>query len=230
MKAFYKGDVIVAEDLRPDFFTETLMEQSDQERGIKLLQFERPSQVKLGSFPPIFDVEVGTGLAEADIQTRFRSQQQFLEMEAIRAQVFLKKVEGEFLVDWETYIQTKNRTLRDFVGNPDSGKTETFRILLTEDISTTYEKNQSLRNYRLSDPTHYKEDWAIVTVQRDSKIGKLLEKYAWTDVSGKSPNNTNSSATVRLRWSNDQIPVLELAEVICWEFLGVGGDPSNLSR
>ncbi len=231
MRVIYQGDTIEKDDLKADFFSEWEMDSVDTERGIYLLEFELPKQFRLGQlFGPIADLETRLSLEAPDMQTRSKSLRENFEMEAVRAMVFLKKIDDELLIDWHTYVQTKNRMFRNFVNYPVSGRKGTFRVIIMEDVSTVYGDDTSTRKYRFEDPAHKNEDSAVIEVERDSDMGKILEELAWTDIPGKAAGaKPRKGATVVLEWSKDPSPVLSLTEILCWEFLGVGGDPSNLS-
>ncbi|MFT6179388.1 MAG: hypothetical protein ACI9NQ_001775 [Paracoccaceae bacterium] len=227
MKVFYGSGSLPKEDLRADFFSEWPMDDSDTGRGIFLIEFDRPKQFRLGElFSPITDLKTHLTLKDPDLQTRSRAFRQNFEMEASRARVFLKKTGNELLIDWHTYVQTKDRLFRDFIEYPVAGRKGTFRLGISEDVSTILKGDPGSRSYRLTDPAHIEEDIAIVPVKRDSQVGKVLEKLAWTDIVGG--RLTSLGVTVVLQWSSDATPVLVVSKVICWEFLGVGGDPSNL--
>ena len=232
MRAFYGSGVIEHNDLQADFFSEWAIDSPDAERGIYLLDFELPKQFRLsGLFRPITDFKTRLNLEAPDLHTSSKALVENFEMDAVRAMIFLKDTDGELLVDWHTYVQTKNRLFRDFVESPVAGGKGTFRLVIAEHVSTIFEQDSSTRNYKLIEPAHHEEDFTVVRVQRDSEVGKILEELAWTDVPGKRNLEPSSrkGATVVLEWSNEAEPVLGISRILCWEFLGVGGDPSNLT-
>ena len=228
MREFYRGKIVAEDELRADFFSEWAMDKADTDRGIYLLEFDRPKQFKLSElFSPVTDLRTHLSLKMPDLQTRAVAYRENYEMEAVRAMVLIKKTGDELLIDWHTYVQTKERLFREFTQNPVAGREGVFRLSVGEHASTLYEDNPGVRNYSLVDPSHFMEDSAVVTVARNSKNGKLLEQFAWTGIPGKRPSG--SSLTLVLKWSNERSPVLQVSKIICWEFLGVGGDPSNLA-
>ncbi len=233
MRAFYGEGAIEPDDLQSDFFSELAMNPLDLARGIYLFEFELPKRFKMSElFGPIADFKTRLQLEAPDMQTRSKAFRENYEMEAVRAMVFFKEKDGELLIDWNTYVQTKNRLFRNFIEYPVAGRKGTFRVLLREHVSTLYDKGAATRNYNVVEPAHFEEDSAIIKVKRDSEVGKILEELAWTDVPEKSNRGegTSRGATVELEWSQDSEPVLKIAKIICWEFLGVGGDPSNLTK
>ena len=78
------------------------------------------------------------------------------------------------------------------------------------------------------DAAHVEDDQVTVKVSKSSEVGQLLAPFNWTDQPGKEVSGT--TATVRLRWTDDEEPRIVIDKIICWEFLGIGGDPSNLDR
>ena len=76
------------------------------------------------------------------------------------------------------------------------------------------------------DAAHSDEDQITVEVSKSSTVGQLLTPFHWTDQPGKMVRGT--TATVRLRWTSEPDPRIVIDEILCWEYLDVGGDPSNL--
>jgi hypothetical protein len=136
-------------------------------------------------------------------------------------------VDGAYKLDWDTLVQTQFRTFRDFTDFPVPGGTGVFRLFIIEDVTTNLLKNSDSRIFRMIDAAHVVDDQITVEIANDSEVGRLLDRFTWTDKPGTEIKGT--TATLRLRWSSEVKPKLQIEEVICWEFLGVGGDPSNLS-
>ena len=229
MEAFYRKIGVGEEELKAQFFSQIPLDESDIARGIALFRFERPKQFKLSSFfTPIRGLRAGIGLSKSSLNTRAAGHISNFEVEADRAMVYFKEIDGESLLDWHTYVQTRYRTFRDFVNKPVAGAQGVFRVMVGEHASTLYSSDPSVRNYMVADPVHFEEDLVVMTLKKASEVGQLFEKLAWTDVlqKGFAP----VGATLSLKWTSGAEPVLYIEKVICWEFLGVGGDPSNLSR
>lgn len=228
MKAYYGGGGIEKDNIRADYFSEWAMDTTDTDRGIFLLEYDRPKQFKMSElFSPVTDIKTHLTLEEPDLQTKSLAMRENFEMEAERARIFLKQKDGKLLLDWHTYVQTKDRTFRDFINFPVAGRKKVFRLFIAEEVGTILRGDPALREYRLVDPAHSREDVAKVFVERKTEVGKILEELAWTDVIGKAPHG--KSITLELEWSNEPEPKLKIPRIICWEFLGVGGDPSNLA-
>lgn len=90
------------------------------------------------------------------------------------------------------------------------------------DLSTGGE--EATRYYRLSDPGNA-GDYVKVRVREETELGGVLSELNWIGVAGvEIPTRT---ATVELEWSEGEDPRVELKRVICWEFLGLGGEEGN---
>lgn len=216
------------ESLRPEQFIELSLDKSDTDRGIYLLDYYLPRQLKFSDFfTPVTKFEVQLGVEEPDPFTRARTFSDLYEMEASRARVFFKRSDDKLLFDWETYVQTKDRQLREFTRSPLPGVSRVFRVQTMEDGSTIFSGDPDHRFYRFEDAAHSREDYVVIAVVKDSTVGRILESLAWTDIAGRVP--TERGATVELKWSDEPTSTLGVTKVICWEFLGVGGDPSNLN-
>ena len=131
-------------------------------------------------------------------------------------------------LDWDVYIQTRDRELEKFSANPEVGKSRIFRGVIFEDVATNFDDiPEGSRLWRFYDTAYPSPANPIrVPVMMDSKVGKTLEPLTWIGLEGRT--SKQSTVTLELSWAEGDIPRLEITDIICWEFLGVGGDPSNL--
>ena len=137
---------------------------------------------------------------------------------------FFKKTPEGLKLDWQTYAQTKYRLLDEFVSNPEPGKRGVFRVFVQQDVDLDQRDGQSATVYRLTDPAN-SEDYAKVLVKDESELGRVFAPLKWRGrVVAKAPVR---NATVSLSWSDDEEPRLQMGELICWEFLGLGGTRGN---
>ena len=142
--------------------------------------------------------------------------------EPVRVQAFFKRTPEGLKLDWEMFAQTKYRTLRKFVGRPEIGQTGVFRVLMVEAMPDKSPSSAATRVYRIIDPAH-PIDLARVNVKVDSDAGRALSLVQWSGGEGHSP--LTRTATLELRWSGQPgIPELEISRLVCWEFLGLGGE------
>lgn len=127
-------------------------------------------------------------------------------------QVFalFKRGENGLRVDWDTFVQTKHRLLKEFVEHPDAGKTGVFRVVIMRDANPVKDGFE----YFVADPSRTSEDHAWARAAADAGMPELGED--------------SETATVELGWSDGDKPQLEIRQFICWEFLGVGGKLSRV--
>jgi hypothetical protein len=88
------------------------------------------------------------------------------------------------------------------------------------------EASEGVRFFRFSDPA-FGHDRVTVTVPNDGLNGRILSDMAWINIAGK--RDQSRYATVRLRWTEEEESKVALEEVVCWEFLGLGGEMGNAS-
>ena len=138
-----------------------------------------------------------------------------------RVLAFFKRTPEGLKLDWEMFVQTKYRTLRKFVGRPEIGQTGVFRVLMMEDALDKNRTIAGMRTFRIVDPAH-STDVARINVKADSDAGRALSLVQWSSTEGNRP--ITRTATLELRWSGQpSAPELEISRLVCWEFLGLGG-------
>lgn len=131
-----------------------------------------------------------------------------------------------YKLDWETYVQEKERLLIKFVSSEGKDPTLTegiFRVALRR--SHLFDERDERLNrlgLRLSTPSGRIIDEPRVVVRSIDPLHQRIEKeLGW---------NRTALATVRLVWEKDEkeeAPVLGIKEFYCWELAGVGGDPES---
>lgn len=124
---------------------------------------------------------------------------------------FIKDTPEGKKLDWEIFTQTKYRTLKQFSESRVVGKTEVFRVIL----STV---DQAAGIYHVTDPA-YPADHVKASPLAGSPAAQSLSQLDAT--SGRT-------ATVELEWTGDaQNPQIQIKRLICWEFLGLGGEEAE---
>jgi hypothetical protein len=79
MKIFYEGGSIKRDDLRADYFSEWARARTDADRGICLLEYDRPKQFEMSDlFSPITEVKSHFTLVEPDLETKDRMFRDFM--------------------------------------------------------------------------------------------------------------------------------------------------------
>ncbi len=222
MDLFYGGVVINDSDTPASSFSVGDLSEEDRKRGIFLLTYDQPQQFAIKDFfRPLAPLEVQYGIEEADILLVTMAQMSNFAMESMRVQAFFKRTDKGLKLDWEIFAQTKYRTFRNFIELPDIGTTETFRVLIVEDVPEKGQGVAGTRTYRIGDPANL-EDSTRVNVKLDSKHGKELSVINWRGKNLSAP--IFRTATVELEWTGQpDKPVLSLKRLVCWEFLGLGG-------
>ena len=226
MRNFYGFKVPDEADMPVDAFSADGSNIQNRERGIFLMRYEWPAQFDIREFfRPVAPLEVQYKLEEPGLLLSGLARLENFAMEPARAMVFFKQVGSDLRIDWDTYVQTKHRTLRQFSGLPLSGADERFRVKVAEDIpDLSSAVVAGMRCYRLTDPG-IDADYVKVYVSEDSEAGQQLAGLNWIGVEGAAI--VSRTATVDLMWSSGDDPRLALKQIVCWEFLGLGGEEGN---
>jgi hypothetical protein len=222
MDGFY-GGVLINDDATPaNSFSVQELTEEDRKRGLFMLTYDQPPQFALKEFfRPLAPLEVQYGIDEADILLSTMARVGNFAMEPVRVHAFFKRESSGLKLDWEVFAQTKYRTFRNFIELPDVGASETFRILIVEDVPDKGQGVAGARTYRLADPANI-DDSARVNVRLDSEDGRALSIINWRGTKQGTPDTR--TATVELEWTGTpDNPVLGIKRFICWEFLGLGG-------
>jgi len=223
--AFYGGTRINDSDTPAEIFSAVELSDEDKKRGLFLMTYDQDAQFALKEFfRPLAPLEVQYGVQEADLLLSTVARVENFAMEPLRVHAFFKRTPNGMKLDWETFVQTKYRTFENFVGLPEPGLKSVFRVLILEDVPEQGHGEKGTRTYRLIDPAN-KTDTQRVDVKVDSDIGRILSPLNWRGTQETRPNT--KTATVELAWTGSaNNPQLELSRFICWEFLGLGGEPT----
>ena len=126
-------------------------------------------------------------------------------------------------MDASVFIQGKFRTFKLFTSYPQPGKSKLFRVVVSESLSHQYRDDPTIRTYQFQDFA-YSKDFVSLPIEVDSEVGRILSELNWH---GENKNRAFKTATVELEWSDERPSKLKLKRMICWEFLGVGGEIGN---
>jgi hypothetical protein len=191
MDRFYGDAAINDKDIPAKSFAVRELPPEIHKRGIFLLNYAQPEGTKAGTDQPS------------------------------RVFALFKWTNEGLKLDWEVFTQTKYRTFRKFVQQPEIGARETFRVLIAEDEPPKGYVGTEFRTYLIKDPANL-DDLARVNVKADSANGKELAAINWRGTKQGKP--IIRTATVELEWvGTPDKPVLSMRRFICWEFLGLGG-------
>lgn len=223
MQAFYGDSPIDDSDTPAAAFSVFRLTLEDRKRGIFMMSYDLPPSFEMGEFfGPIVPLRVQYHLEDQGMLLEELSRTSNFVTEPIRVQALFKRTPDGLRVDWETYAQTKYRRMRDFIELPEAGRKATFRVIISETVPQNRAVPAGHRVYLVADPAHRSEDSVRVNVPVDTDTGRALSILNWRGTNGGRA--TARTATVELRWSEDEIPQIELSRFICWEFLGVGGE------
>jgi hypothetical protein len=195
----------------------------DRKRGLFMMIYEQPQQFEMREFfRPLATLEVQYGLEEADILLTSVAQATNFSMDPVKVHAFFKRTEEGLKLDWDIFVQTKYRTLLNFIEAPRPGAKEVFRVFINEDVPENGRALPGFRTYTISDPANL-SDAVRINVQVDSEVGRALSPINWRgDDNAVNPYSKN--ATVELEWVGHDDPQLVISRFICWQFLGLGGD------
>ncbi len=222
---FYGGGVIMDSDTPADAFSIYELPEEDRKRGLFMMVYDQPPQFEMKEFfRPLASLEVQYGVDEADLLLSTLARVGNFAMEPLRVHAFFKRTPEGLKLDWEIFAQTKYRTLQNFVELPETGQTGVFRVFIVEDVPEKGRTVAGTRTYRIADPANT-GDSGRVNVKVDSEAGRALSIINWRGTKENRP--IPRTATVELKWTGEPAaPELEISRFVCWEFLGLGGQPA----
>lgn len=222
MEQFYSDERIDDSDTPLSAFSIYDLPEADRKRGIFMMLYDQPRQFEMREFfGPLARVEVQMGLEEPDILLSAVGRRENFESDSIRVHALFKRTPDGLKLDWDTFVQTKYRTLRTFMDTPEAGASKVFRVLIREDVPERGRLVAGALTYLIVDPAHT-EDSVRLNVPVDSDLGKALAILNWRGI--KDAKLKIRTATLELEWTREELPQLALKRFICWEFLGLGGE------
>ena len=197
---------------------------TDRDRGIHLMRYSREAQGDIGEyFKPIERLEVVSGQVEPALVEKFKSVDVSELAEPLNVDAIFKQTSEGLKLDASVFIQSKFRTFKKFTEYPQPGKSMVFRVVVAEVLTHEVRNDSTSRAYRLSDYS-YPQDFVNIPIAVKSDLGGILSVLDWR---GKNTRKVRRAATVEIAWSNRSPFRLELKNVLCWEFIGVGGKLGN---
>ncbi len=225
MQEFYGDGPIDDSDTPVSGFAAGKLTEEDHQRGIFRMTYDLPPQFEMREFfRPIAPLEVQLGVEEPDLLLSSLARASNFSMEPVMVEAFFKRQPDGLKIDWETFVQTKYRTFRDFTELPDPGASGIFRLFAVEDVPEKGRASQGTKTYRLVDPA-YRTDFVRVEVAVDSELGRALSILNWRGVEGARP--VTKTVTLELEWTREASPRVAIKRFICWEFLGIGGEAAG---
>lgn len=223
IEEFYGGSEIMDSDSPAEAFSIYELSEEDRKRGLFMMIYDQPPQFEMKEFfRPLASLEVQYGVDEADLLLSTLARVGNFAMEPLRVHAFFKRTPQGLKLDWEIFVQTKYRTLQNFVELPEVGHSGVFRVFIVEDVPEKGRAVAGTRTYRVADPANT-GDTARVNVKVDSETGRALSLINWRGTKENRP--ITRTATVELKWTGQpDAPILEISRFICWEFIGLGGE------
>ncbi len=229
MEGFYEGAPIDDSDTPAEAFSVFPLSMKDRERGIFMLTYDQPPVFEIDEFfAPLAPLDVQYKLRQPDMLLATVARSSNFSAEPLKVHAIFKRMPDGLRLDWETFVQTKYRTLRDFLELPVAGRSEVFRVVISETVPEKRNVPAGHRTYLISDPAHRREDSVRVNVPVDSEVGRALSILNWRGT--REGRAVSKTATLELRWTREEIPRLEVSRFLCWEFLGVGGEAVDRSE
>ena len=211
-------------DTPAEFFAHRSGSEQDHERGIFRMHYHQPGQVEIKDyFAPIGSLDKIMGMKEATLIDMAYAINKSNVSAPISIMAFFKDTEAGLKLDASVFIQGKFRTFRSFVNYPKPGDKKIFRVTISESIDHELRDNKQYRTYRIEDFA-YPEEHVNVSVKVNSEVGKILSALNWR---GTDRDYQARTATLELGWSKAKPVSLQVERLICWEFLGVGGEIGN---
>jgi hypothetical protein len=190
---------------------------------IYLLMYDRPVQYQIKTFfRPLVSMEVMQGAEQLDPLTKTLTDPSNFEQAPLKVQIYLKPCEDGLRLDYDLYLQTRYRTLQQFVDKAPVNAEGTFRVVLVEDAPLPVEKKKQLRIYRITDPVHLSDSYRCCA-SSTSEIAQKMSDIHWYGIPGKKAHF--AAATVTLRKISAETILLE--KLVCWDFDGLAGTPGN---
>ncbi len=222
MRAFYAEEEFDDGDIPLTAFMHNELDMPDRQRGIFVMSYERPAQFSIREFfRPVAPLEVQYRVEEPDLLLSSFAMLENFAMDPVRVIAYFKQEGDTLMLDWEVFVQTKYRLMREFTSFPRPGTSRMFRVNIQEDIPDSLHADPELvRYYRIADPSNAR-DYVKVPVAVASVLGRTLSELNW--IGGEVGETPVRTATVVLGWTTGADPKLRLEELVCWEFLGLGG-------
>ena len=222
VREFYRDGGFSDANTPADAYSIFELSEEDRKRGLFMMIYDQPPQFDMKEFfRPLASLEVQYGVDEADLLLSTLARAGNFAMEPLRVHAFFKRTPAGLKLDWEIFSQTKYRTLRNFLEQPEEGLTKNFRVLIVEDVPLKGRTVAGTRTYRVADPANT-ADSERINVKVDSETGRALSNLNWRGTKENRPRTR--TATVELKWSGPATaPELEISRLVCWEFLGLGG-------
>lgn len=142
---------------------------------------------------------------------------------ADRSYAFFKRTDDGLKLDFEVFSQTTGQAFPQFIERPQPGVSRIFRVFITEDPTPRDATNANSSSYFVAGLANMSTATRI-RITTGSPVGRILAAADFNSEDGT--RRVMRNATVELRWTDQpNHSAVELSRFICWEFLGLGGEP-----
>lgn len=207
---FYKGAIINDLDTPVEAFTIKALGEQDYQRGIFRMVYQAKPEATKPKKP-------------IDPTNKYLVYPDQVDKQPTTIHAFFKHTPNGLKLDWNIFAQTKYRTLLSFARQSNPRRKASFRVLIAQDNPSSDQPAEYPLRYRITDPANANDViWA--SAQENSQAAKALKQIQWIDKKDTSP--ITRSATIELAWTGEESArELVVHRFICWEFLGLGGEP-----
>jgi hypothetical protein len=198
----------------------------DLERGMVAFHYVSTGSDILSSFPPILSNRSLVNPQESSLLEQaavVETSQAFSEPAAL---VLAKRKGNEFKIDWDVFLQTKDRQLAAFRDGELGDAVRRFRVVVSLDYALP-ENGESVANriLRLQDPLHSGDVIRVEESPYADHVRRIVREDQRREMDGLGPTPPRN-ATVDLEW--DKVTdTFRIHRFVCWEFENVGGMPGE---
>jgi hypothetical protein len=217
LQASWGKSLLEEAPLDPDDFAAIVTDATDPNPSVFLMIYERPALYDMKKFlRPLVTMEVMQGIETLDPLTKSLTAPENFELPPLMVQAYMKLVDGQLMLDYDIYLQTRHRTLQRFAESAAPGTLETFRLILEEDIPLARESQSGEHIYRVTDPIHTTDSFRVFAADQ-ARFASKLSSLHWHGVPNAKILHRPATVTLTKR-ENQRI---EITDFVCWEFLGL---------
>ena len=197
------------------FFPNEVQER-DKARGIFGFSYQMPSTRNFSSmFPPVPTLRDSMSpLEELSLNVRSTANLDQFMADEVMISAYFKDGEEGMKLDWPVFAQSLYGLLDSFAIGEHEKAQEIFRVGVFQDkIWPHLDPSDALSVYRIGEVSELAESYRVMIY--DEKVNSMLEeKFSNTDI-------PLHGATVLVERRGTE---LILKNIVCWEFLGLGGE------
>lgn len=209
-----------------DLLSPVPMGEADVRKGIHAMSYQPLGSIGLMSEELLLPIETNIGMAPPSLMQAAAMAESAERGRLRQGLAVFVRTGDRMLLDWDTFVQTWDRSLRAFIDGKLGDGPLNFRVVLSADIPV-FENGEGVDDaiIRVQDPLH-EEDIVRVKDRYGASGGALpkpsLDELERNPVAAMKP----TTATVSLKREGSTGKIV-IDRVICREFLGVGGNEGD---